>query len=354
MKEKNWNRWIYIWLITGLIMIIFQIVLGGITRLTGSGLSITRWDIITGMIFPYTDKMWQEHFELYQETPQYLKINNGLSLDDFKYIFFWEYFHRLWARIMGLVFIIPFFYFLIKRKLTKNMIINLVTLCLLAFIVASLGWIMVKSGLLERPWVNAYKLSIHLLFAVILLSFLIYIIFNFRKGSYEHIRKIPKLYYFISGVLLVLVFFQLFLGGVVAGMRASMVAPTWPDINGEWIPTGMLTFFEWNYDLLNHYEDNPIIAITFQFFHRLIGYIIFIFLLFILIKVYRSRDILLFRNFSILFIGIVFQILLGILTLFYSVGSIPVHLGAGHQFFGICIYSYSFYNLLWIRKNTEE
>lgn len=142
---------VQIWLIVGLFMILMQVFIGGITRLTGSGLSITKWDIVSGTIPPLNENEWNAQFELYQQTPQYHKINKGMSLSEFKFIFFWEYFHRLWARTMGFVFLFPLIFFIFKRKISSLLGKRLFIVFLLAALNASMGWIMVASGLIERP-----------------------------------------------------------------------------------------------------------------------------------------------------------------------------------------------------------
>jgi len=181
MKFDKPKKIIFVWLWFGFGMILIQILLGGITRLTGSGLSITRWDIVTGILYPLTEEKWNYYFEIYKQKTQYQKINQDMNLEHFKFIFFWEYFHRLWARLMGFVFIIPFLFFIIKKWLDKKLLFRLIIVFLLAVIVASLGWIMVASGLLQRPWVNAYKLSFLLIAAVTLLSYLFITIVKTRE-----------------------------------------------------------------------------------------------------------------------------------------------------------------------------
>lgn len=159
-------QWLKYWLFTGLIFLFFQVVIGGITRLTGSGLSITKWDIVTGTFPPMSEETWIEEFELYKKTPQYHKINAGMSISAFKWIYFWEYLHRLWARTMGFVFLIPFLIFYRKKLISNHLLRRLGVVILLAMLAATFGWIMVASGLVNRPWVNAYKLSFHLCIAL--------------------------------------------------------------------------------------------------------------------------------------------------------------------------------------------
>jgi heme a synthase len=179
------RKWITTWLFIGVVMVFFQILLGGITRLTGSGLSITRWEIVTGTVPPLNATEWQEAFDLYKETPQYQQINAGMSLSQFKFIFFWEYLHRLWARTMGFVFLFPFIFFLWRRSLSKEILRRLLVVVILAAVAALFGWIMVASGLINRPWVNAYKLTVHLCLGISLFIFLGYTwlkgIFNFSS-----------------------------------------------------------------------------------------------------------------------------------------------------------------------------
>jgi len=158
------------WLLVGLIMLIGQVILGGITRLTGSGLSITRWDIITGVIPPLNAEEWLNAFELYKQTPQFHKINARFNISDFKFIYFWEYFHRLWVRSLGFIFLIPFIIFVIKKRIDFYLIKRLGLVVILTILTASAGWIMVQSGLINRPWVNAYKLTIHFVLAILVIA----------------------------------------------------------------------------------------------------------------------------------------------------------------------------------------
>ena len=166
------NNLVSLWLKAGLLLIFFQVVIGGITRLTESGLSITKWEVVSGTLPPLSDRDWEREYDLYRQTPQYQEINEGMSMADFKFIYFWEYIHRLWARLMGFAFIVPFLYFSIKKRLSSRLKKNLGIVVLLAALAATFGWIMVASGLIERPWVNAYKLSIHLLIAFSVFGYL--------------------------------------------------------------------------------------------------------------------------------------------------------------------------------------
>ncbi|MEP7195023.1 MAG: COX15/CtaA family protein [Saprospiraceae bacterium] len=331
--ERKVSGPVLIWLCTGFVMVFIQIILGAVTRLTGSGLSITHWDIITGVVFPINETSWLREFGMYKQTPQYLKINEGMSLAQFKFIYFWEYIHRLWARFMGFIFLIPFIYFVVNKKISSWLIKDLILVILLAIFVASLGWIMVASGLIERPWVNAYKLSFHLSAAIVLLSFLFWIVLKASSNKFSNFywTKNSTLSVFISSII----FLQLFLGGVMSGMKAGLVAPSWPDINGYFIPLEIGSISNLLEELFGNYENNAISGIVIQFFHRMWAYFIFIVIALCTYYFYFIKEYLFFKFFRNLLLLISLQIVLGIYTVLSCVGSIPLALGVIHQFFGI-------------------
>lgn len=327
---KN-NKFILQWLWAGLVLVLIQIILGGITRLTGSGLSITRWDIITGIWYPLSEEQWTYYFDLYKQTPQYTKVNAWMDLERFKFIFFWEYFHRLWARLMGLVFILPLCYFLFKNLLSTQLKIKVLVIFILAILVASLGWIMVASGLVSYPWVNAYKLSFHLGVAVVLLNY-IYSTILFVEGN-QIKWKVFKTLFNLPVIFSALIFFQIYVGGIMAGMKAALVAPEWPLLLGQWFPKEIFQFSNYSNFLFSEYEISHTAPVIIQFFHRLIAYIIFVLMLLILYRYHLK-----FRSklYPILFLVVV-QILLGIFTLINSHGSVPLWLGSLHQLTGIVL-----------------
>ncbi|MGB3196927.1 MAG: COX15/CtaA family protein [Saprospiraceae bacterium] len=349
------NRQVRIWLLVGVVMIIIQMVLGAITRLTGSGLSITRWDIVMGSLYPMSDASWDHYFSLYKETPQYQKINQGMSIDEFKFIFFWEFFHRLWARIMGFVFLFPFIYFLGKKYLNRKLVVNLLWVIIMAIIVASLGWIMVASGLVDRPWVNAYKLSFHLSVAMILLLLLIKTYIDYISIDVFIEKRILLFRRNMLWIIFVLSFFQFFLGGIMSGMKAALVAPTWPLINESLVPIYSINIFKMATYLSGTYEESSIAPLIIQFWHRTIAYCIFGLVLFFVIISYIRN--LISKKESLFFLVLVsIQIVLGIFTLLYSVGKIPLLFGAMHQFVAILFVSSSF--VFWYKycvlKQVEE
>lgn len=316
------------WMILGLFMVFFQIIIGGVTRLTGSGLSITKWEIITGTIPPLNAGEWEESFELYKDTPQYRKLNEGMSMSEFKFIYFWEYLHRLWARFMGLVFIIPFIFFLHKRWLNRRIIRRLVILVILAAVVGLFGWIMVASGLIERPWVNAYKLSIHLCLALVVYSHLLWTVLLALYGEskkYTIMRRTMLTFLILLGV-------QIFLGGMMSGMKASLLYSTWPKMGTEWIPSILFEPAQWNVNNFVDYDTGPFLVTIVQFFHRGIAYILILFSLYIFFKSNRILNLRHFKSLNVVFITmLIIQMVLGITTLIRTVGTVPVLYGVLHQ-----------------------
>ena len=338
----NRDKAVGIWLGIGVVMIFFQIFIGGVTRLTGSGLSITKWEIVTGTLPPLSEDHWEEEFEEYKATPQYHKINKGMSLGDFKFIYFWEYFHRLWARSMGFVFLFPLLYFLWKKKIRKALKPHLAGVFALAALVASFGWIMVASGLIERPWVNAYKLSIHLSLGILLYAYVLYLAYDelFAKKK-EASRQIYKWSVLLSSALAI----QIFLGGLMSGMKAGLFFPTWPDMNGAIIPETLLDFSNLTLSAFTHYDSN-IYAVAFvQFFHRLLAYIIVIFALLFWKKIKDSNIPSIQTAKQLLVFAVLLQVTLGIITVVMCKGQIPVFWGVAHQAGAIFLLSVLLYIL---------
>ncbi len=330
IPNQEISKAVKIWLFIGLVMIFFQVIIGGITRLTGSGLSITKWEIVVGSIPPLNEAHWEEAFDLYKETPQYQKINQGMSMSEFKFIYFWEYIHRLWGRSMGIVFLIPFIYFLNKGMFSKSLFKDLIVVFILASIVASFGWIMVASGLIDRPWVNAYKLTLHLSLAVLCFSYLLWTTFKVvqKNKIVIHNSLLKRL-----GIVLVFVIsFQIMLGGVVAGIKAGSYYPSWPDMNGEIIPKIVLNRSYWLVENFVNYEQSSFLPALVQSLHRFVGYSLIFIVLWYAINAFSTAVTTTFRNGVFLLITmLIIQILLGIFTLLNSVGSAPLELGVFHQ-----------------------
>ncbi len=329
-SETTISKAVKIWLLTGLVMIFMQIVIGGVTRLTGSGLSITRWEIVTGSIPPLNEAEWVSAFELYKETPQYHKINKGMSLDDFKFIFFWEYFHRLWARLMFFVFVLPFAWFLLRGKLSKDLTQWLILVVLLAGLEGFFGWAMVASGLRARPWVNAYNLTLHLSMGVVIFTCLLwttFIAFNPRPQRLD-VPGAKRSVWIIFAVA----FFQIALGAMMSGTKAGLFFPTWPDMRGEYLPAIIFDSSHWVTDSFLQYDTNPFMPALIQFSHRNTAYLLTIIVLWFSWRALRRNISEQNKWFIWGLLGVLsVQILLGILTLINSIGMIPVDLGVLHQ-----------------------
>lgn len=260
------------WLLVGVFMIIVQIILGGVTRLTGSGLSITEWKPIMGTIPPLNDEDWKAAFAGYQEIAQYKHVNNHFSLSDFKFIFFWEWFHRLWARSLGVVFAIPFIYFLIKKYFSKDMIFPLLLLFFLGGLQGFIGWYMVQSGLYGSELLNVshIRLAIHFVSALVLLIYTLWFALKLLIPKEKTVSAISTQKYFIGVTVLLVI--QLFYGAFMAGLHAARIAPSWPKMNGFWIPRNL-----GNNSWINH-------AMNVQFVHRGIAYLLIILLIIGFIK----------------------------------------------------------------------
>ncbi len=327
------RRAVGIWLMIGVGMIMIQIVLGGITRLTESGLSITRWEVVTGTLPPMTEEAWQEEFEAYKASPQYQKVNKGMSLEEFQKIFFWEWFHRLWGRLLGFVFLIPFVYFLVKSYLTKSLIRKAGIAFLLGGTVGIFGWLMVASGLQDRPMVSPYRLAVHLLLAILTISYLYRVGLQLllpkeRKLKAAERKSILRAAYFLGALLLL----QIFFGALVSGMRAAPFYPTWPDMNGSYLPEVLLQAKNYTLQNLLHFDQNAFAPAFVQFLHRNLAYLILI----VAVYFYRrfrqldkdKTDQLILAVFTYL---LLLQVILGILTLLSSIGHPPVALGVIHQ-----------------------
>jgi cytochrome c oxidase assembly protein subunit 15 len=265
MNNNRTNRIVANWVFIGVVMLIIQVLLGGITRLTGSGLSITEWKPIIGALPPLNGSQWQESFEQYQKIAQFKYINSHFTLGNFKFIFFWEWFHRLWARFIGIVFLIPFIYFLAKKYFQPWMIKPLVILFTLGGLQGAIGWIMVKSGLNDEDvYVNHIKLAIHFVSAMVLICYAL--IFWLMIAVPEEQRVTNDTFRKFTVIIIAVLTIQLFYGAFMAGLKAAKIAPTWPDINGSYLPTD-------SGNISNDLFFNPLII---HFIHRSLAYILLI------------------------------------------------------------------------------
>lgn len=304
------------WLLLGVSMIVIQILLGGITRLTGSGLSITEWKPILGAVPPMNEQEWNQAFELYktEASGQFLNHNSDYTLSDFKAIYFWEWMHREWARLLGVVFLIGFAFFAVKKYFDAKMVQPFVILFLLGALQGAVGWIMVASGLNpDDTHVSHIKLALHFMFALVLLCYTFW--FALKLLIPEDKRQTnPKLNQFTLALLIVLGV-QLVYGAFMAGLKAAPAAPTWPDVNGTYLPQNVNSFGAEVYKGLNIITDHPIVV---HHIHRSLAYILVILVLVWFVKVRRlakeKRNHLLYKVSSATVMFTLMQVLLGICT----------------------------------------
>jgi len=350
MRANNYKytKTIRNWLLVGLIMLIGQVILGGITRLTGSGLSITRWDIITGVIPPLNDEQWLKAFELYKETPQFHKINSMFTVNDFKFIYFWEYLHRLWVRSLGFIFLIPFIFFVLKKQINFYLIKRLGLVIFLTVLTASAGWIMVQSGLINRPWVNAYKLTVHFLLALLVVAAMVKTVADvYLIRSYK--KTISKA---IVSIVIGITFLQMVFAGLIAGMRAGLYYPSWPDMNGEFIPSVLMKSSNWNWGNMINYDSYLFAPAFIQFTHRMLAYLLgglTIYMFFKLKELVEDRSRIWLNSSLVL---VLIQITLGILTVLNVKGKIPLFFGVSHQLVGL-LYFMSLLFLYYSLRNNK-
>jgi cytochrome c oxidase assembly protein subunit 15 len=309
------NTYITIWLYLSLFLVFLLIFIGGLTRLTESGLSITSWELFSGILPPLNEKQWQNYFSLYKQIPQYKEINLGMSMAEFKYIFWWEYIHRLLARLAALAFVLPFIYFLVKKFFSFKQIVLYSIISLLFFFQGFLGWYMVKSGLVTNTDVSHFRLSAHLLGGQIILALIFYSIL------FRNVNKIYLNFYsYLVLSFLIIVFFQIVIGAFVSGLDAAKLYQTWPLMNGYFVPEDV--FIK---EFLNSKSYSS--ASHVQFLHRVVAYFtafIFIFIFYLLLKnkIVNSKYLL------IVLFAITFQILLGIFVL---ISGYKIYLASLHQ-----------------------
>ena len=317
MKSKQ-KKIITTWLYTGLVLIALMVIIGGITRLTHSGLSMVEWELIGGVIPPLNDIQWQETFEKYQQFPEYQIINNGMDIYQFKLIFFWEYIHRLLGRLIGIVFIIPFVFFWTKQWLDNKHKKQLILLLVLGVLQGFLGWFMVKSGLVDVPAVSHYRLAIHLIVAFGIICYIYWLIL-----SINNVEKRPnKLINRLSKFLIVALVIQIIYGAFMAGLKAGYLLPQ----NSSFLESvfGYTLRNMNNFSLLSNGSD-------IQAFHRLFAWIIFSI---VIITFKKTRKTALANLGLLIFSLTITQISLGILTL---LSRVQLHTATTHQFIAMIL-----------------
>lgn len=318
-KQKDNKKVIY-WLLTGCVLIFIMVVVGGITRLTDSGLSISNYKLITGTIPPLNEAQWQEEFELYQQFPEYQKLHYHFTLEDFKGIYFWEWLHRVIGRVIGLVFIFPFLYFLVTKQLTRKTIKKSIVLLVLGGFQGFLGWYMVKSGLVDRPDVSHFRLAAHLTTAFLTFAATLWValdlIFPEKKQVDKKFRNLV-----IVGYLVLI--FQIIYGGFVAGLKAGLLHNHWPLMNeGKFMHHTVYILEPFYKNLI----ENPS---GIQFIHRTFAYIVVVLILIIWFQG-KKLSLTRYQNIALdsLFVLVILQFAIGVFTIIYQV---PLWLGVAHQ-----------------------
>ena len=320
---QNINIRISIWLFIISFMVVAMIFIGGATRLTGSGLSMVEWRPLLGFLPPLTELEWIRIFELYKLSPEFIQINSWMSLSDFKFIFFWEYFHRVWGRLIGLFFLIPLIYFIYVKRLSGVILFRTTIIFSLICIQGIIGWWMVKSGLNEIPTVSQYRLSIHLSMAFIILGLSFWTAMDLYEGPVKKIN-------FFDKIPIIFISLTIIAGTFVSGMDAGLVYNSFPYMGETIVPIeygslGIIDPFE-----------NPVSA---QFHHRLLATLTLVIIILYFINYILKNEIN--RRIIVLSIAILCQFIIGVFTLLYSV---PIVLGVIHQFGGVIL----FLSSLWL------
>jgi len=317
LKNKNYNTIFFLWLISLTILVASIIVVGGLTRLTDSGLSITEWELLEGVLPPLSQQEWFQYFDSYKKIPQYQLLNIDMTLNEFKYIYFWEYAHRLLARFIGLFFLLPFLFFILINLLTSNTIFNLSRIFILILIQGAVGWYMVKSGLIDKTSVSHYRLSIHLILAFSIFSSLIWILLNLFKDKKVQFFQASREYISLK-LILVFIFIQIIIGAFVSGLDAGKIYQTWPLMNSSYFPddASLKNFF--NFDQ----------ASIVQFYHRNIAYLIFFFSIYFGYEIFTKKEKKLYSSYLVYFSVIVIQIILGISVLITGAN---IYIASMHQ-----------------------
>ena len=331
---------ILVWLWSGVFLVLLMVIVGGITRLTGSGLSIVEWKVISGTIPPLNEQEWQKAFEAYQQFPEYKKLNYHLTLSGFKSIFWWEYIHRLIGRAIGVIFIIPFIYFLITKSFTKNAVRSLLFILLLGVAQGVMGWVMVKSGLQDNPHVSHYRLALHLGLALLLIGAILWLILDLKNNERIHTSIIKGKNLTLSMVCLCVIFIQIILGAFVAGLKAGFYYNTFPLMDNSLLPVH-------TFDHGNHLFDNGAFV---QFIHRWFAWIVTgtIVLLWWRIRS-GSYPKKIRRHADYLLTVVCLQVIAGIATLVLSV---PLVLGVMHQVLAVVIFGMATGMLYYLRHSA--
>ena len=333
--NKDINNQLSIWLITMFYIISIMIILGGLTRLTDSGLSITEWQLFSGLIPPLNQEDWIMYFNLYKQIPEFKLQNFNMTISEFKIIFWWEWAHRFLGRLIGICFLLPLIYFSFKIKFSK--LLNFYFIFFLICFQGFLGWYMVSSGLVDRVDVSHYRLSVHLVLAFLILSL---VFWSYLKITVLNNNQSFRINRFIPFCFLILIFVQIAIGAFVSGMDAGKIYNSWPLMGSTYFPNdnNISNLFK-----LSAFDDPSLV----QFIHRNLAYVISIFYLLILFKIYKNKIYDLYKSVNLLGIIIIIQVFLGVFTILYGA---QILIASMHQLSSIFLVSSCIY---FIYVNTK-
>ena len=337
MLQIHQKKDIFLWLLSSCMLLILLIWVGGLTRLTGSGLSITEWELFSGILPPLNQNKWNEYFDLYKQIPEYKKINYGMNLSEFKFIFWWEYIHRVLARFLVLFYIIPFVYFFLKNKIKKNEIYFFLLIFIFFLLQGFMGWYMVKSGLVSDTDVSHYRLAAHLSLAIIIYCMIFWSLLNYKKKIFLNY----KIATFLILFLIILILVQIIWGAFTSGLNAGLLYQTWPLMNEQFIANDV------NIKNIISIESisNPSYV---QLLHRLLAYFIILYTFSIYFFYFRRMNIT--KPFKLIFFAICIQVVLGIFTL---ISNLNIYLASLHQIGSILLISCTIYTLFYVNKQQN-
>ena len=329
---KNNNIFFNKWLKINLVLVFLIIIVGGLTRLTDSGLSITEWELFSGILPPLTNTSWDNYFNLYKQIPQYKLLNYNMTLNEFKIIFYWEYAHRILARLIGLFFLIPLFYFYLSRSISKKKIKICFYVLFLILFQGVIGWYMVKSGLVNDVTVSHFRLSLHLIFAFLIISTIFWLILNNKTEDIKTFFNFENKKIFFL-ILILLIFIQVSMGAFVSGLDAGKIYQTWPLMGETFFPKDLkinnLNIF---LDLNNHS--------LVQFYHRVFAYIILAYVLIFAFYLYYQKEKKVYLSLTIILLVLSLQIFLGVFTL---ISGLNIYLASAHQISSVLLVFSSIY-----------
>ena len=316
-NEKKINKLFLYWLITSLFMVFLIIIVGGLTRLTDSGLSITKWELFKGILPPLSNESWINYFEQYKQIPQYKLMNFDMNIEQFKFIFYWEYFHRILARLIGIFFIVPLIFFVLTKKINQKYLKISSLIFILILIQGVVGWLMVESGLINDVTVSHYRLSLHLSIAIFIISSLFWLILNFSSKTFKPFFKFSydNFPYFF---LILLIYAQIIMGAFVSGLDAGKIYQTWPMMGNTFIPNDLI-----EKDLLR-FDNHSLV----QFYHRNLAYLLILYISILVILIFKNNHFNLYKPLAILTFFLILQVLLGIFTL---ISGLNIYLASAHQ-----------------------